>query len=82
MIIKAITAMAQTIAEAAPTGCDGLEVLLPDEAWGALKRELDALTLRRPMPSYGGVVEAPPREEPLELRLYTQGGSVLVKRAP
>jgi len=76
MIIKAIEALAQALAEATPRDLDGgMEILLPDDMWRALEREMKTARYFAPIGDHPA-----PESGPVMVRLYTVGGEVLVKR--
>jgi hypothetical protein len=76
MIIKAIETLAQTLAEATPRDLGGgMEILLPDDMWRALERDMKTARHFAPVGDH-----PTPESEPVMVRLCTPGGEVLVKR--
>jgi hypothetical protein len=76
MIIKAVEALARALCEVSPSGtCDGMEIHLPEENWRAVEREMQTARYFAPLGDHPA-----PEAGPVMLRLYTQGGDVLVKR--
>jgi hypothetical protein len=82
-IVKAVQEFAQRLAEMG-LEADDVEIVLPDRAWNHVVAEMNAMEMRRPMPSFMGEMEKPANipSEPMVVRLYTVAGPIVLKRIP